>query len=207
MEKKYSRKQYFINKDLQLRIMRDVFFTVLVLTFVLSLSIYYVVNSRLTKSVELGKNSIENIDAGRGTSAVTRVKHMAKDTRIIDVTKDNMYVDIIKIFVLNIVFSLLVVVFSFMFISHRIAGPVYRFSKAFDALREGDLSVTVNLRKKDELKDLADKFNVMMLDMNDKMLAVTAASQGVKKAVGKSKAAAKCKALDEAIGQFKTVQR
>ncbi len=43
--------------------------------------------------------------------------------------------------------------------SHRIAGPMYRFSKTFEAVREGDLSIRANLRKHDYLGEVADAMN------------------------------------------------
>lgn len=42
-------------------------------------------------------------------------------------------------------------------LSHRIAGPIYRISKYIDSLKTGDYSKDIRLRKKDELKGLAEK--------------------------------------------------
>ncbi|MDP3788928.1 MAG: methyl-accepting chemotaxis protein [Candidatus Omnitrophota bacterium] len=40
-------------------------------------------------------------------------------------------------------------------ISHRIAGPMYRFEKSAEGLRSGNLNVKFNVRKSDEMKDTA----------------------------------------------------
>lgn len=40
-------------------------------------------------------------------------------------------------------------------VSHRIAGPMYRFERSAEAIRNGDLSVNFNIRKTDEMKDAA----------------------------------------------------
>ncbi|MEK6793954.1 MAG: hypothetical protein AABZ39_04205 [Spirochaetota bacterium] len=190
---KFKRTKYLINRKMQMRIMLNVFITVFVLTSILSLSIYYVVYSRLSQGVSMGKDKIENIDGGEGASAINRVKHMAKATKFLDVTKDNMYVDIIKIFALNVIFSFIVVVVSFLFISHRFAGPAYRFERAFESLSDGDLAGTINLRKNDELQDLSLKFNDMLSVLNGRIAsAQKAAHDGDNKAV-----------LD-ALAQFKT---
>ena len=45
--------------------------------------------------------------------------------------------------------------------SHRAAGPLYRFSRAMGQAAQGDLSQRLVLRKKDQLKDLAEEFNSM----------------------------------------------
>jgi len=44
-------------------------------------------------------------------------------------------------------------------LSHRIAGPVYSIGRYIDMLLQGDYSESLTLRKKDELKELADKMN------------------------------------------------
>ena len=50
--------------------------------------------------------------------------------------------------------ALVVVIFiGGIFISHRIAGPMYHFEKSARAIRDGDLSVSFNIRKTDEMKD------------------------------------------------------
>lgn len=44
-------------------------------------------------------------------------------------------------------------------VSHRIAGPVYRMIKFLDSLSEGNYERRIKLRKRDELKDLAEAIN------------------------------------------------
>lgn len=54
-------------------------------------------------------------------------------------------------------------VLASMLITHRIAGPIFRFEKALDNMNKGKLNDTIYLRDKDEGKDLARKIN----DLND----------------------------------------
>ncbi len=46
--------------------------------------------------------------------------------------------------------------------SHRIAGPVFRMIKFLDSASEGDYKKRIQLRKGDELADLADAMNRLM---------------------------------------------
>ncbi|MBI5885671.1 MAG: methyl-accepting chemotaxis protein [Deltaproteobacteria bacterium] len=46
-----------------------------------------------------------------------------------------------------------------LFVSHRIAGPLYRFEKSLDELAEGDLTHRSRLRNADELKPFAERLN------------------------------------------------
>jgi len=50
-------------------------------------------------------------------------------------------------------------VFSSMILSHRIAGPLYRFELALNHMNDGDLGDVIRLRQKDEGKQLAAKIN------------------------------------------------
>ena len=47
------------------------------------------------------------------------------------------------------------------FITHKIAGPLYRLKKSISEITEGNLDVKVKLRKGDDLKDLAEHFNML----------------------------------------------
>jgi methyl-accepting chemotaxis protein len=47
------------------------------------------------------------------------------------------------------------------FITHKIAGPLYRLKKALSLITEGNLDAKVKLRKGDDLKDLAEHFNML----------------------------------------------
>lgn len=45
------------------------------------------------------------------------------------------------------------------FISHKIAGPLYRFEASLKEISGGNLTHRIKTRKKDQLKDLADSLN------------------------------------------------
>lgn len=47
----------------------------------------------------------------------------------------------------------------FLFLSHRVAGPFYRFEKTLEKMVTGDLSGVLQLRKRDEGKILGEKIN------------------------------------------------
>jgi len=51
------------------------------------------------------------------------------------------------------------------FISHKIAGPLFRLKKSLDRITEGDLDVVIKLRKWDDLKDLAEHINMLVAEL------------------------------------------
>lgn len=52
------------------------------------------------------------------------------------------------------------------FASHRIAGPLYKVEKSLERMANGDLSFDIHFRRRDEVKKLADAFNMASLRLN-----------------------------------------
>ena len=67
--------------------------------------------------------------------------------------------------------SIFVVAFICIFVTHTIAGPVYRMEKVVRNIGEGDLTHFIKLRPKDELKDLADAMNEMTMGLRNKIIS------------------------------------
>ncbi|MCP3980101.1 MAG: methyl-accepting chemotaxis protein [bacterium] len=53
-------------------------------------------------------------------------------------------------------------------ISHRVAGPLYRFRIIFRAISRGDLTKRVKIRDSDYLTEEADEFNGMILGLSER---------------------------------------
>lgn len=53
------------------------------------------------------------------------------------------------------------------FITHKIAGPVYRIKKSLQEIIAGNLNEKIVLRKNDELMDLAENVNFLTANMRD----------------------------------------
>jgi methyl-accepting chemotaxis protein len=56
-----------------------------------------------------------------------------------------------------------------LFFSHFVAGPVYRFQRILDDMKLGKLNMHVQLRKRDEFKDVADSFNQALSSLRLKL--------------------------------------
>ena len=77
---------------------------------------------------------------------------------------------------------LVLMMLIFVFVSHRIAGPIFRFEKSAQAVGTGDLTHRVALRTGDELMELQGEFNAMTASLqarvqNDRALAERLAGQ------------------------------
>lgn len=58
------------------------------------------------------------------------------------------------------------------FISHKIAGPLFRLKRSVDQVTQGDLTVVIKLRKWDDLKDLADHINLLIEELRTFVIAL-----------------------------------
>ena len=59
-----------------------------------------------------------------------------------------------------------------LFVSHKIAGPMFRFEKELKQVAEGDLTKRVVLRKKDQITDMAGCLNDMISSLHEKLLDI-----------------------------------
>lgn len=58
------------------------------------------------------------------------------------------------------------------FISHKVAGPLFRMKRSLDKVTQGDLSVVIKLRKWDDLKDLAEHINLLIEELRTFVIAL-----------------------------------
>lgn len=72
------------------------------------------------------------------------------------------FIPIISDFFYKIAIYVLLVIVIAAIVSHKMAGPVYRFEQTCKAIAKGDFSQRVHLRKGDRLMELQDEFNKMM---------------------------------------------
>ncbi len=77
-------------------------------------------------------------------------------------------------------------VFFSMFLTHRIAGPLYRLHLSAKELAEGNLALRIRFRKGDDLHELADAFNKAVMTFESAMVEVRAREALARKAVRES---------------------
>jgi methyl-accepting chemotaxis protein len=76
-----------------------------------------------------------------------------------------------------------------LFVSHRIAGPLYRFRKVYEALAGGDLAIRANIRKHDYLHADARALNAMIQALETAIRGVEDRTLTVQKGMIRLKAA------------------
>jgi nitrogen fixation/metabolism regulation signal transduction histidine kinase len=68
--------------------------------------------------------------------------------------------------------GIVIVIYSIV-VSHKIAGPMYRFGKTMDEMIRGNLTSSVKLRKSDECIELGDKMNHYNAELRGKTTEIS----------------------------------
>ena len=63
-------------------------------------------------------------------------------------------------------------IFITLLVSHKLAGPLFRFEKDLNEIGKGNLVKQIKLRKQDQLKDVAESLNAMINDLHAKVLDI-----------------------------------
>ena len=136
-EPAYKRRIYFIENEFQAR-------------FILKFCLLVIVGGLLTVGILY-------LLAMRATTV------SIVDSRVVVQNTANFILPVLiqTVIIVMVIVGLAVIAVT-LFVSHKIAGPLYRFKKAIQALTEGDFSSEFKIRRLDQLQDLADAFNGMI---------------------------------------------
>lgn len=144
MKKQFVRKQYLIDRKFQLKWAGRIFLLLFMVSFVVGWAIYYAVwdatTSQLKGLVAQGVLS---------QSQILPVSSTIKSSIAFALLSRSLAV----LFILSILT---------IFLTHRIAGPVFKIKKIIRLIRGGQGSERVFLRKHDEFKDLAEDLNALL---------------------------------------------
>lgn len=137
MKRRWRRRNYFIKKDLQGRYIFSFFIFVIVGSILFSLIFSYLSFNTLTIVYK-------NYNLQIGKTPLILLKEILSAHWI---------------FILTAGVSIVIIS---MFLTHRFAGPMYRFEKSVEEMITGNFNFEIRLRKKDEGKELAVKMNQLM---------------------------------------------
>lgn len=141
----YRRKQHFIKKGYQTRFIFRFCLLVLVGAVISSVLLYLFGQGSLTSTFENSRLTV------RSTSAA--------------ILPAVIYTNLITLGLITVATSFVV-----LYLSHKIAGPLYRFEKELIEIAEGDLTKVIHLRRKDEVTDMAESLNKMTASLRKRLL-------------------------------------
>ena len=135
-QKKYRRTQYFMKGPLQKRYLIHSVLMMTIPTALVALCLYILIFYLVSEQLAVPQTIINTLQP-------------------------------VLIKVNNIVGIGLPIIFAILFgwavmISHRFAGPMYRLERDLEKIAQGDHSLRIRFRKKDQLDDLAAKLNEVL---------------------------------------------
>ncbi|MBW1694248.1 MAG: HAMP domain-containing protein [Deltaproteobacteria bacterium] len=63
-------------------------------------------------------------------------------------------------------------IFVTLLVSHKLAGPLFRFQKELDQIGEGNLTQAIKLREKDQISAMAESLEQMRVSLQGKVVAI-----------------------------------
>ncbi len=142
-----KRRQLYINKEFQFRFIFK-FFLILILGGAISIGLtLFNTNDSLTTTYMNSKLVIQNTSLAIMPSVI--------------------YTTLITTFVIG-----LVVIMVTLLVSHKIAGPMYRFEKDIKRIAGGDLKSRIRIRKSDQFQEIALSLNAMIEALSNRVSAI-----------------------------------
>lgn len=133
------RTKFLINPDFQIRFMRFVIISCVLVCSISLMAQYFFIEWLL--------NIIRD----------TRVLPLEVVLDLVEISEQALSITMTLIFA-----AMLIIITLALFYSHRIAGPIYNMKKTMDSFLNGDRMAKITLRKDDYLEDLGDKINELM---------------------------------------------
>lgn len=182
MEKKYRRRNYFIDKKFQTNFI--IKFSLIVILSSLAIGFLVIFLSRNFTTV-----------------AIENAKVLVKRTP--DFIFPIMFQTII---IVNIIAAFIVIILTLL-TSHKISGPLYRIKREIGLLKKGDLNANFKIRKKDQLQDLANSLSDLTDSLKGKRALLKEKASHFKDILKAScddkDTVAKFKEIDDILNQFK----
>ncbi len=208
---KNMRRHFFIDKSFQSRYGLYVAITLFVVCGVAVIGLYYGIWSSVVESFSEGQiyneiktaARIQDYEHSREPVPDTKLSSLRlfKEVDLLSARQREILEDILvrtnQKLIAQAFLLIIFIGFGSIYLTHKIAGPLYRFRKSFEAVKDGDLKMRIYLRKHDEGMLVASAFNDMMKHL--------AASIARLKSITQNSNPAELKAKTEAeLAKFKT---
>jgi methyl-accepting chemotaxis protein len=175
----HRRTHYLINKRFQLKYTIAIAVTILAVMLASGAGIYIGMWSSIIENFSKFKVS-ENLETAERIAGYEEARYGKGDFRLEKIfrqaellsaqeqeTLHNALKSVNKALLPKMIILIAIIFVGGIFISHRIAGPMYHFEKSARAIRDGDLNVNFNIRKTDEMKDVAVDLEKMVESLHD----------------------------------------
>lgn len=186
----YARRRYLINKKFQLEF--SIRFLLIIALAAVAIIVLFYFNSRGTMTAGYTGSEVKLLQ----TSAYFLPSLIVSAVGVI-------------------FFSCIAGIVAMIYISHRFAGPIFRFQAVLEKIEGGDLTTRCKLRERDQFRELENGISALVQSMDEKVGAIQAGINEVARHVeampsaGEQAASlqelqAKISALEKSASIFKT---
>lgn len=180
-EKKFERKHFFIDRKLQGRYMVTFLVPMIIMLVFMMFTLYFAGQSLVSTASTIVREDVQNkISMQLQDTLEPSVSSYKKLLRDIDSYLRNfsenvkyrnaVLFSLLWVFGIGILFVIVQLVLLTIFYSHKLAGPVYRFEMVCHHIIEGKYTDKINLRKGDEMQNLASLLNEVIIKTNERLI-------------------------------------
>ncbi len=142
-----QRKNYFIDKKFQTKFILKFCVIVILAAIAIGISLFLLSINSTTVAIENTKVTVKT-------------------------TADFILPFMLQTIIVVTIFSAISVIFLTLFVSHKIAGPLYRLKREIDKLGDANFAANFQIRATDQLKDLSRSLTSMSNSLRNKMTAI-----------------------------------
>jgi len=152
----FRRRRFIVNRDVQIALLRNSFLYLLLFVAVIGIVFFVPLMAELTGTENPSERTVPLGDQ-------MRYLH------------DYIWIALILAMILIFLHSVRT--------SHRVAGPLYRFKVVLEALKEGEISSPIRIRKGDYLHEEADLINQVLESLRQNLEGLQQAQEQLKQAL------------------------
>lgn len=169
-KKAFVRKHFFIDRSFQGKYMITFLIPMLVLLLFMLFTIYFASQAIISMTTRIVKDDVENIIATQlqdkpEPSIAVYQSMVGEITDYLRTFSDNVkyrkafFSTLMWVLGAGILIVIIQLVLLTIFVSHKVAGPIYRFEKTCHDLIAGNYADMVKLRKGDDMQNLSHLLN------------------------------------------------
>jgi len=181
-----QRRNYFIDKKFQTQFIIKFCLIVIAAALAIGISLFFFSSNSTTVAIENTKVTVKT-------------------------TADFILPLIMQTIIIVTVFTALAVVLLTLFVSHKIAGPLFRLKREIDKLGEGNYGANFQIRATDQLKELSHSLTLMSNSLRDKMTAIKNETSAAEKVINevyfenKKQVEDRIKRIESILNSFKGI--
>ncbi|MBN2453143.1 MAG: methyl-accepting chemotaxis protein [Candidatus Omnitrophica bacterium] len=179
MPKMPARRNYFIKKRFQLKYTAIIVSVLLIVMVATGMGVYFGMWGSIIENFSVFRMS-QNLENAQRIAAYEDARYKKGDYRLDKIFREAELLSaqqkgslrgalkaVNRSLLPKLIILAALIFIAGIFISHKIAGPMYRIERSAEAIRDGDLSVSFRVRKGDEMKETA----IMLENMVDSLQA------------------------------------